>query len=72
MYTGGVFARDCESGVLVTNQTASSENLVAQCGISATLNISGSPGVDLDPRKDGEPGGNDEFPLYRSLVGSLM
>ena len=36
------------------------------------MNISGSPGVDLDPRKDGEPGGNDEFPLYRSLVGSLM
>ena len=40
--------------------------------ISATSNIPGSPGVDLGPRKDGEPGGNEEFPQYKPLVGSLM
>ena len=45
---------------------------VAQYRISATLNIPGSPGVELGPRKDGEPGDNDEFPLYQPLVGSLM
>ena len=72
MYTGCAFVRDWESGVLEMNQTAYAENLVAQYGISATSNIPGSPGVDLGPRKDGEQGGNDEFPLYRPLVGSLM
>ena len=72
MYTGCAFVRDWESGVLEMNQTAYAENLVAQYGISATSNIPGSPGVDLGPRKDGEPGDIDDFPLYRPLVGSLM
>ena len=72
MYTGCAFVRDWESGVLEMNQTAYLENLVAQYGISATSNIPGSPGVDLGPRKDGEPGGNGDFPLHRPLVGSLM
>ena len=72
MYTGCAFARDWESGVLEMNQTAYAENLVAQYGISATSNIPGSPGVDLGPRKDDEPGGNDELPLYQPLIGSLM
>ena len=73
MYTGCcAFVRDWESGVLEMNQTTYAENLVAQYGISVTSNISGSPGVDLGPRKDGEPGGHNGFPLYRPLVGSLM
>ena len=72
MCTGCVFVCDWESDVLEMNQTAYAENLVAQYGISATSNIPGSLGVDLGPRKDGEPGGNDEFALYRPLVGSLM
>ena len=72
MYTGCAFVRDWKSGVLEMNQTAYAENLVAQYRISATSNIPGSPGVDLGPRKDGEPGGNDEFALYRPLVGSLI
>ena len=72
MYTGCAFFRDWESGVLEMNQTAYAKNLVAQYEISATSNIPGSPGVDLGPRKDGEPGVNDEFALYRPLVGSLM
>ena len=41
-------------------------------GISAKSNIPGSPGVDLGPRREGEPGGNEEFPQYRALVDSLM
>ena len=72
MYTGCAFVRGWESGVLEMNQTAYAENLVAQYGVSATSNIPGSPGVILGPRKDGEPGDNDEFPLYRLQVGSLM
>ncbi|CAM9432500.1 unnamed protein product [Ascophyllum nodosum] len=52
------------------NQTAFAKNMVEQCNISATSNIPGSPGVDLGPRKDGEPGGNEEFPKYRALVRS--
>ena len=58
--------------MLEMNQTAYAENLVAQYGISATSNIPGSLGVDLGPRKDGEPGGKGEFLLYRPLVSSLM
>ena len=38
------------------NQTAFAKNMVQQYNISATSNILGSPGVDLGPRKDGEPG----------------
>ena len=64
MYTGCDSARDWESGILDMNQATYVENLVAQYGISATPNIPGSPSVDLSPRKDGESGGNDEFPLY--------
>ena len=54
------------------NQASFAENLVAQYGISTESNIPGSPGVDLGPGREGEPGGNDEFPQYRALVGSLM
>ena len=53
IYTGCAFFRDWESGVLEMNQTAYAENLVAQYGISATSNISGSPGVELGPISHG-------------------
>ncbi|CAM9570157.1 unnamed protein product [Ascophyllum nodosum] len=46
--------------------------MVELYNISATPNIPRSPGVDLGPRKDGEPGGNEEFPKYGALVGNLM
>ena len=72
MYTGCAFERDWDRGILEMNQTAFAKNMVQQYSISATWNISGSPGVYLGPRKDGEPGGNEEFPKYRPLVGSLM
>ena len=38
------------------NQTAFAKNMVKLYNISATSNILDSPGVDLRPRKDDEPG----------------
>ena len=72
MYTGCAFERDWDNGILEINQTAFVINMVERCNTSTTSNIPGSPGVDLGPRKDGEPGGNEEFPKNRSLIGSLM
>ena len=72
MYTGCAFGRDWDSGILEMNQTPFAKNMVEQYNISATSNITGSLGVDLGPRNDGDPGGNGEFPKYRALVGSLM
>jgi hypothetical protein len=72
MYTGCAFERDWDHGILDINQTAFTVNMVEKYNISTIANIPGSPGVDLGPRKDGEPGGNEEFPKYRALVGSLM
>ena len=72
MYTGCAFERDWDKGILEMNQTAFAKNMVGQYNISATSNIPGSLGVDLGPRKDGEPRGNEEFPKYRALGGSLM
>ena len=72
MYTGCAFERDWDRGILEMNRMAFAKNMVQQYSISATSNISGSPGVDLGPRKDGEPRGNEEFPKCLALVGSLM
>ena len=71
MYTGCAFERDWDKGILEMNQTAFANNMVQQYNISTTSNIPRSPGVDLGPRKDGEPGGDEEFPKYCALVGSL-
>ena len=72
MYTGCAFECDWDKGILEMNQTAFVKNMVQQYNISATSNIPGSPGVDLGSKKDGELGGNEEFPKHRALVGSLM
>ena len=48
------------------------KNMVKQYKSSANSNIPWRPGVDLNPIKDSDPGGNEEFPQYRALVGSLM
>ena len=72
MYTGCAFERAWNKGILEMNQTAFSKNMVQQYNISVTSNIPGSPGVDLGPRKGGEPGGNEELLKYRALVRSLM
>lgn len=62
MYSNSASFHDWGSGVLEMNQITFTENRVAQYGISATSNIPRSPGVDLDPRKDGEPGIDEEVP----------
>ena len=72
MYTGCAFERYWDTRILEMNQTAFAKNIVQQNNISATSNIPESPGVDFGPKKDGEPGGNEECPKYRALVGSLM
>ena len=54
------------------NQTAFAKNMVEQYNIPATSKIPGNPGVDLGPRKDGEPEGNEEFPKNRILIERLM
>ena len=56
MYTGCVFKRGWDKGILEMNQTAFAKSMVEQFNISATSNISGSPGVGLGSRADGEPG----------------
>ena len=50
MYTGCVFERDWDNGILDINQTAFAINMVEQYHISTTSNIPESPGVDLGPR----------------------
>ena len=72
MYTGCAFVRNWEHGVLEVNQTAFVESLVSQYKVSTTSDIPVSPGVDLSPRKEDEPGGSEEFSQYHDLVGSLM
>ena len=52
MYTGSAFEHDWDNGTLEMSQTAFAKNMVEQYNISATLNIPGSPGVDLGLRKD--------------------
>ena len=46
--------------------------MVEQHNISATPNIPGSSGVDLEPRKDGEPEDDEKLPEYRALVCRLV
>ena len=73
IYTGCAFERDWDNGILEMNQTALfAKTMVEQNNISAISNNPESPGVGLGTRKDGEPGGNEEFSNYRALVGSLM
>lgn len=58
--------------MLEINGTEIAENVVVQHEVSATANIPGRPGIDLDPKKEDEPGENEEFPQYRALVSSLL
>ena len=72
MYTGCAFERDWYNVILEMNQTAYAKHLVEQYNISATSNIPESPGVHVRLKQNGEPEGNEEFPKYRALAGSLM
>ena len=69
MYTGCAFERDWDKGILEMNQTAFAKNMVQEYNISATSNIPGSPGVDLGPRKDGEPGVMRNFRITALWLG---
>ena len=59
MYIGCAFERDWDKGILEMHQTAFAKYMVQQYNNSSTSNIPGSPGVDLGPRKGGEPGGDE-------------
>ena len=72
MSTGYAFGRDWDKGILEMNQTSFAKNMVEQYSLSATSNIPGSLGVDLGPRKDGKPGGNEEFPKYSVRVNDSI
>ena len=50
IYTGCVFERDWDNGILEMNQTAYAKNMAEQYNISATSNNPGSPGVNLGPK----------------------
>lgn len=68
MYIACAFSRDWQSDALEVNQTAYVVNLVAQYGIETTANIPSSSGVDLGPRNEGEPGGNEGMRSFPSAV----
>ena len=72
MYTGCAFERDWDNVIHEMNQTAYAKNMVEQYKISATSNNPESPGVHVGLKQNGEPEGNEEFPKYRALAGSLM
>ena len=72
MYTGCALKRDWDNRILKMSQTGLAKLMVEHYNFSATSNIPRRASVHLGPRKDGEPGGNEEFPKYRALVGSLM
>ena len=62
MHTGCTFGVDWDNITLEMNQTAFAKTLVQHYNISTTSNIPGGPGVDLRPRKAGEPWVNEEYP----------
>lgn len=63
---------DWGSGVREMNQASFAGNLVVQNKLSVESNIPESLVVDLCIRREDDSGGNDEFPRYRALGGSLL
>ena len=59
MNIGCAFERDWDNGVLEINQTPFAKNMSEQYKIPVNLIMSGTLGVDLGPKKDGEPGNNE-------------
>ena len=68
-YTGCAFKRDWELGTLEITQKAFIESMLNRFGVNSSSDIPATPGVELGPREEGEPGG--DWP-YREAVGSLM
>ena len=62
-------AMKIELGTLEITQKAFIESMLNRFGVDSSSDIPATPGVELGPREEGEPGG--DWP-YREAVGSLM
>ena len=61
--------RDIELGTIKLSQEAYVESLMKLFDVQSTFDIPASPGADLGPKQNGEPGG--DWPV-KEAVGSLM
>ena len=69
LYNGCGIERDVELGTMEFSQEAYAESLMKRFDVQSISDIPASPGADLDPKQDDEPGGDW---LGREAVGSLM
>ena len=68
-YNGCGIKRDVELGTIKWSQEAYVESLMKRLDVQSISDISVSPGADLGPKQDDEPGGDW---LVREAVGSLI
>ena len=68
-YDGCGIERDVELGTIKLSQEAHVESLMKRFDVQSISDISVSPGADLGPKQDNEPGG--DWPV-REAIGSLM
>ena len=68
-YDGCGIERDVELGTIKLSQAAYVESLMKRFDVQSISDIPASPGADLGPKQDDEPGG--DWPV-REAIGSLM
>ena len=68
-YDGCGIERDVQLGTIKLSQEAYVESLIKRFDVQSISNILVSPGADLGPKQDDEPGG--DWPV-KEAVGSLM
>ena len=68
-YDGCGIERDVELGTIKLSQEAYVESLMKRFDVQSISDIPASPGADLGPKQDDEPGG--DWP-GREAIGSLM
>ena len=68
-YTGCAFRRNWKLGTLEITQKDFVENMLNCFDVNLSSDVPAAPGVELDPREEGEP--KEDLP-YREAVGSLM
>ena len=68
-YDGCGIERDVELGTIKLSREAYVEHLMKRFDVQSISDIPASPGADLGPKQDNEPGG--DWPV-REAVGSLM
>ena len=68
-YDGCGIERDAELGTIKLSQEAFVESLTKRFDVQPSSDIPASPGADLGPKQDDEPGG--DWPV-REAIGSLM